>query len=151
MSINTRTARQGPGRVTVAGPRPIDTTRTEPAEQVRIGAPVVPVPITWGGHTVNAPGFDQDRFDRAMARAFVDDLQIKPLRGETFLVHYPGATHGHRVTRETCSCPAGQHDVPCKHRALVIAHLDIRMPEAARRWARRARARQVAAARAEAA
>ena len=56
------------------------------------------------------------------------------------------ASLGHRVTRETCSCPAGQHDVPCKHRALVIAHLDIRVPEVARQWARRRRRRERAMA-----
>lgn len=138
------------GRVTAVRPHSIDDSRNNESEQARVGAPVVPVPVSWGGHTVDAPGFDQDRFERAMARAFVDDLQIKPLHGDTFLVHYSGATHGHRVTRETCTCPAGQHDVPCKHRALVIAHLDIRMPQVARRWARRLRNRQ-AAQRAEAA
>ena len=105
-------------------------------------APALAVPVTWGGHKVDAPGFDQDRFDRAMARAFVDDLRLEPLGRGAFLVHRPGATRGHRVTRETCTCPAGEHDVPCKHRALVIAHLDIRVPQRARAWARRQRSRQ---------
>jgi hypothetical protein len=105
-----------------------------------------PVPVSWGGHDVDAPGFDQDRFERAMTRAFVDDLRLKPLGGEAFLVYRPGASLGHRTTRETCSCPAGQHDVPCKHRALVIAHLDIRMPEVARQWRRRQRRRERALA-----
>lgn len=109
--------------------------------------PLIPVPVTWGGHRVNAPGFDQDRFERAMARAFVDDLRVGSLRGDAYLVHHPGASHGHRVTRETCSCPAGQHDVPCKHRAILIAHLDVRAPQLARQWAKRLRARQPAPAR----
>lgn len=110
------------------------------AESVqRSDRPAIPVPVTWGGQEVDAPGFDQGRFERAMARAFVDDLQLKPLGGGAFLVHHPAATRGHRVTRQTCSCPAGEHEVPCKHRALVIAHLDIRSPERARRWARRQR------------
>jgi hypothetical protein len=123
------------GQPTVLRPR-----ANTPASQASLPlGPALPVPVTWGGHEVNAPGFDQDRFDRAMARAFVDDLQVKPLGGDAFLVHHPAATRGHRTTRETCSCPAGEHEVPCKHRALVIAHLDIRMPERARRWARRQR------------
>lgn len=144
MTTTSQTRHRGPGRASTARPHAIDGSGSERVEQTQTGAAVVPVPVTWGGHTVNAPGFNQDRFDRAMMRAFVDDLQITPLQGEAFLVHHPGATHGHRVTRETCTCPAGQHDVPCKHRALVIAHLDIRMPQLARRWARRQRARRAA-------
>jgi hypothetical protein len=120
--------------------------RAADARPANTSAPALPVPVTWGGHTVDAPGFDQDRFDRAMARAFVDDLRLEPLGRGAFLVHRPGATRGHRTTRETCSCPAGEHDVPCKHRALVIAHLDIRVPQRSRAWTRRQRSRQVAPA-----
>jgi hypothetical protein len=121
-------------------------TRPDAGTQLNLDASMAPVPVTWGGHDVDAPGFDQDRFERAMTRAFIDDLRLKPIGGETFLVYHPAASMGHRVTRETCSCPAGQHDVPCKHRALVIAHLDIRVPEVSRRWARRRRRRERALA-----
>jgi hypothetical protein len=121
-------------------------TRPDTRAASAVAAQMIPVPVHWGGHDVDAPGFDQDRFERAMARAFVDDLRLKPLGGEAFLVFRPGASLGHRTTRETCSCPAGQHDVPCKHRALVIAHLDIRMPEVAKRWAQRRRRRERAIA-----
>ncbi|MDQ4045406.1 MAG: SWIM zinc finger family protein [Chloroflexota bacterium] len=110
-----------------------------------------PVPIRWGGHRVTAPGFTQDQFERAMARAFVDDLRLQPLGREKFLVHAPGASRGHHTTRDTCTCPAGEHDVPCKHRALVIAHLDIRAPQLARRWAKRLRDRRKQAPAAKAA
>ena len=121
-------------------------TRPDAGFQPTVDASMSPVPVTWGGHDVDAPGFDQDRFERAMTRAFIDDLRLKSLGGDTFLVYHPSASMGHHVTRETCSCPAGQHDVPCKHRALVIAHLDIRVPEVARRWARRRRRRERAMA-----
>ena len=121
-------------------------TRPDAGVQLALDPSMSPVPVTWGGHDVDAPGFDQDRFERAMTRAFIDDLRLKPLGGERFLVYHPNASMAHRVTRETCSCPAGQHDVPCKHRALVIAHLDIRMREVARRWARRRRRRERAIA-----
>jgi hypothetical protein len=121
-------------------------TRPDAGIQPELDASMSPVPITWGGHDVDAPGFDQDQFERAMTRAFVDDLRLKAVGGETFLVYHPAASRGHRVTRETCSCPAGQHEVPCKHRALVIAHLDIRVPEVARRWAQRRRRRERAIA-----
>ena len=121
-------------------------TRPDAGFQPTLDESMSPVPVTWGGHDVDAPGFDQDRFARAMTRAFIDDLRLKSLGGDTFLVFHPNASLGHRVTRETCSCPAGQHDVPCKHRALVIAHLDIRVPEVARQWARRRRRRERAMA-----
>jgi hypothetical protein len=121
-------------------------TRPDTGIQPALDPSMSPVPVTWGGHDVDAPGFDQDRFERAMTRAFIDDLRLKAIGRETFLVHRPGASMGHRVTRETCSCPAGQHEVPCKHRALVIAHLDIRVPEVGRRWAQRRRQRERAIA-----
>ena len=121
-------------------------TRPDSGTQMPLDPSMSPVPVTWGGHDVDAPGFDQDRFERAMTRAFIDDLRLKPIPGGAFLVYHPAASLGHRVTRETCSCPAGQHDVPCKHRALVIAHLDIRVPEIGRRWAQRRRRRERAIA-----
>ena len=119
-----------------------NSIRTCDGTTTRSTAAMHPVPITWGGHDVDAPGFTQDQFDRAMTRAFIDDLRLKPLGNNAFLVHAPGASRGHRTTRETCSCPAGEHEVPCKHRALVIAQLDVRAPELARRWAKRMRARR---------
>jgi hypothetical protein len=154
MTTNSSQSRGGATAVTTAPARlfdlPRDTSRTGDRQDSRLedraSASAVAVPITWGGHTVDAPGFSQDQFDRAMARAFVDDLRITPMRGNAFLVFRPGATMGQRVTRETCSCPAGEHDVPCKHRAVVIAHLDIRAPQVARQWARRVRARRQATA-----
>lgn len=163
MTMPIHNPRGGPDRVTQARIQSIHPSRGEHIREVRPrnheeitkapdrnSAPV-PVPVSWGGHTVDAPGFNQDRFERAMTRAFVDDLQLKPLGNDAFLVFQPGATRGQRVTRETCSCPAGEHDVPCKHRAVVIAHLDIRLPQLARRAAKRRAAARRAAERQEAA
>ncbi|HET7345793.1 MAG TPA: SWIM zinc finger family protein [Acidobacteriaceae bacterium] len=163
MTMPTHEPRGGPGKATPKRIRSIHASRGTRAREVnpRIhpeisekpdpNTPPVPVPVSWGGHTVDAPGFNQDRFERAMARAFVDDLQLEPLGRGAFLAFQPGATRGQRVTRETCSCPAGQHDVPCKHRALVIAHLDIRMPQRARLVAKRRAAARRAAERQQAA
>lgn len=156
MTIEPCEACAGTGTVTVAGPRLVGAPDGQADHDMEMTCPVcegtgeVPaegpqplaVPVTWGGHTVDAPGFDQDQFERAMARAFTDDLRLKPLRGRAFLVYRPGASVGQRVTRTTCSCPAGEHEVPCKHRAVVIAHLDVRVPEMARRWARRMKRRE---------
>ena len=90
-----------------------------------------PRPITWGGHTVNAPGFTQCQFDRAMGRAFVDELEVKPdRRPGRYLVGHP-QTYAYAVTREHCTCKA---TAPCKHRALLIAHLDIRVSAIAKQW-----------------
>ena len=138
MTTGSRTAGGGTGTITTLRPRAVETTPDADG--------TLAVPVTWGGHTVDAPGFDQDRFDRAMARAFIDDLRLEPLPGDAFLVHFPGSSRGHYTTRETCTCPAGQHDVPCKHRALVIAHRDVRAPELAKRTRRRLRRRQAARA-----
>jgi hypothetical protein len=111
-----------------AGRTMLATTEPEPPP------PAASDPVTWGGHVVTAPGFSQDQFERAMVRAFVDDLQLKAIRGEQYMVHHAGLTHGYRVSRERCDCPAGQAGTPCKHRAVLIAHLDIRAPHIARAW-----------------
>jgi hypothetical protein len=91
--------------------------------------------ITYCGQPVNAPGFDQGSFTRAMARAFCDDLAIKPYHDGRHIVHHAGLTGGYVVTREHCDCPAGRAGTPCKHRAVLIAHLDVRAPHVRREWA----------------
>lgn len=96
--------------------------------------PATPDTISWGGHVVGAPGFSEDQFERAMARAFADDLRVKQLHDGAYVVHHPGTTNGYRVTRERCTCKAGEVGTPCKHRAVLIAHLDIREPHTDREW-----------------
>lgn len=105
---------------------------------VEIDAEPVETPvsaITYHGQPVNAPGFDQDQFTRAMARAFCDDLRIANYHDGRHIVHHVGCTGGYLVTREQCTCPAGIAGTPCKHRAFLIACLDIREPHVRREWA----------------
>lgn len=97
-------------------------------------SPKAPDTISWGGHVVGAPGFSEDQFERAMVRAFADDLRVKQLHDGAYVVHHPGTTNGYRVTRERCTCKAGEVGTPCKHRAVLIAHLDIREPHTDREW-----------------
>lgn len=99
-------------------------------------------PITYCGHVVDAPGFTQDSFTRAMARAFCDDLQIKPYHDGRHLVGYPNV-YAYLVTRERCTCKAGCAGTPCKHRAFLIACLDIREPHVRREWAQLNRERPI--------
>jgi hypothetical protein len=91
--------------------------------------------VTYLGQPVNAPGFTQDSFTQAMARAFCDDLQITPYHDGRCIVHRAGLTGGYLVTRDRCGCKAGTAGTPCKHRAALIAHLDIREPHVRREWA----------------
>ncbi len=91
-------------------------------------------PITYLGHPVNAPGFTADQFERAMLRAFCADLQVKPYHDGRHLVGYPNV-YAYLVTREQCTCKAGCAGTPCKHRAFLIACLDIREPHVRREWA----------------
>jgi hypothetical protein len=109
----------GRGRITVEAAEPVET----PASA-----------ITYLGQPVNAPGFTQDQFTRAMARAFCDDLQITAYHDGRHLVGYQGV-YGYVVTRTSCDCKAGRIETPCKHRALLIAHLDVRAPHVHREWA----------------
>jgi hypothetical protein len=90
--------------------------------------------ITYCGHVVDAPGFTQDSFTRAMARAFCDDLQVTPYHDGRHLVGCRNV-YAYLVTRTSCDCKAGRVGTPCKHRAVLIAHLDVRAPHVRRSWA----------------
>ena len=93
-------------------------------------------PLTFNGHEVNAPGFTQAQFDRAMVRAFIDDLEVTadPQLPDRWMVSHRNAGVGYHVTRERCGCKAGTAGTPCKHRAFLIAHLDVREPAIRRQW-----------------
>jgi hypothetical protein len=91
--------------------------------------------ITYLGEAVDAPGFTQDQFERAMLRAFCDDLQITSYHDGRHLVGYQGL-YGYVVTRTSCDCKARRVGTPCKHRAFLIAHLDVHQPHIRREWAK---------------
>lgn len=113
---------RGRGRITVEiDAEPVETSAT--AESIHdLGMPF------------NTPNFTAVQFERAMLRAFCDDLQIKPYHDGRPIVHHLGCTGGYVVTRERCTCPAGVAGTPCKHRAILIACLDIRQPHVRRQW-----------------
>jgi hypothetical protein len=121
--------------------RTIETA--EPVENRQIDGFQPSAPITYCGHVVDALGFTQDSFTRAMARAFCDDLQIKPYHDGRHIVHHAGLTGGYVATREHCTCKAGCAGTPCKHRAFLIACLDIREPHVRRQWAKLNRERPI--------
>lgn len=109
--------------------RTVDVEAAEPVEE-----PTSAGVITYCGEAVDAPGFTQDQFTRAMARAFCDDLQITSYHDGRYLVGCQGV-YGYVATRGGCDCKAGRAGTPCKHRALLVAHLDIRQPHVRREWA----------------
>ena len=93
------------------------------------------ISITFNGIEVTAPGCSQDQFDRAMVRAFVDDLEVTETdTPDRYVVGHRNTGIGYHVTRERCGCKAGTAGTPCKHRAFLIAHLDIRHPAIAKQW-----------------
>ncbi|HEV2122886.1 MAG TPA: hypothetical protein VGW38_08940 [Chloroflexota bacterium] len=107
----------------------------EAKQQAKEGAPAVsPALITFGGVEVDAPGFTIDSFERAICRALVDGLEIHEAAGYHLATHR-GVNGGYHVTRERCDCKAGEHDQPCKHRAMLCFHLDIREPAIRKQWA----------------
>ena len=91
-------------------------------------------PISFGGHRVDAPGFTAEQFARAIARALVDELEIHETNGR-HIVSHKGLTTGYAVTRTSCTCKAGEVGTPCKHRAILCFHLDLREPALRRHWA----------------
>lgn len=85
-----------------------------------------PATITVAGHTLYAPTFTADSFDRAIMRAHDEGLQVMATdRRDMVLVSNP--THGtcYTVSRTTCDCKAGQRGIACKHRALAIFLADV--------------------------
>lgn len=96
--------------------------------------PASPPPVTFGGCRIAAPGFTPDQFERAIARALVDDLQVHTDATGLAIVGPRGVNGGYRVTRTSCDCKAGSTGTPCKHRALFLFHLHVRVPARKRQW-----------------
>jgi hypothetical protein len=109
-----------------SGVTPASTFRAESARNVE--------PVTFGGHEVDAPGYTTEGFARAMARALVDELEIHGVGGG-HVVTRRGLNGGYPCSRNRCECKAGQVGQPCKHRAALIFHLDVREPALRRQWA----------------
>jgi hypothetical protein len=95
--------------------------------------------ITFGGATIDAPGFDREGFEKALCRAFVDELVIVQDQTGQDVVCHAGTNGGYFTSRHTCSCPAGVHGCSCKHRAFWIFVHDVRLPIQRRQWAAAAR------------
>ncbi len=91
--------------------------------------------VTFANVTVDAPGFTQDQFERAICRAIADDLVVSIDATGQHIVGPAGVNGGYRTTRTICDCKAGSCGTPCKHRARLIAYLDIREPALRRQWA----------------
>lgn len=71
-------------------------------------------------------------WEAALRRAISDalDVLIEPVSGEVFVesATQPGVLY--RVSRERCTCLAGQHGLACKHRAALLAQLgELSLPE----------------------
>ena len=111
----------------------VEVTSAEPEAGVQTYTPEQP--LTYHVHEVDAPGFTQDQFDRAMVRALVDDLEVSETdTPDQYMVGHRNIGIGYHVTRERCGCKAGTAGTPCKHRAFLIAHLDVREPAIRRQW-----------------
>ncbi|HEV2125804.1 MAG TPA: SWIM zinc finger family protein [Chloroflexota bacterium] len=105
-----------------------------PAPQIVESDTLSDSPVTFGGHQVDAPGYTSDQFERAICRALVVQLEIHAVNG-SHVVSHPGLTGGYKVTRTSCTCKAGEVGTPCKHRAALIFHLDVREPAIREQWA----------------
>lgn len=83
--------------------------------------------ITVAQHTINAPGFTAQSFDRAIQRAHDEGLIVRRIPDLIMSLEVINPTHGtsYVTTRYECSCPAGQRGGPCKHRAYSIFLKDI--------------------------
>jgi len=69
--------------------------------------------------------------DRAIEEAL--DVLVEPVSGEAFVesATRPGTLYV--VTATSCSCAAGAHGLPCKHRACYLAQIgELPLPETVR-------------------
>lgn len=118
--------------------RTLEAARTRPHIRAMLAAdaarttpePTPPAPqratIAVAGHTLYAPGFTADSFDRAIQRAHDEGLTVDATdRRDMVLVSNPAHGTAYTVSRSECSCKAGQRGVPCKHRALCIFLADV--------------------------
>ena len=70
-----------------------------------------------------------------MVRAFVDDLEVSETgTPDRYIVGHRNTGIGYHTSCERCGCKACTAGTPCKNRAFLIAHLDIRKPAIAKRW-----------------
>jgi hypothetical protein len=89
---------------------------------IRIDAPTRIETFLYEGHTIRAPGFDEESFAIAVGRALAEGLTAQPGKApRTWLVTNP-ATNSEYVAhgRYGCSCASGHHRSLCKHRAVVL-------------------------------
>lgn len=76
----------------------------------------------------NAPSFawmDEQTFFRMLAAANEQGIVLRPApRFRYAMLASSGTTSGvaYLITDKGCSCPAGAHGRPCKHRALYLRH-----------------------------
>ncbi len=92
-------------------------------------------PVTFANVTVDAPGFTQDQFERALCRAIADDLVVSIDATGQHIVGPGGVNGGYRTTRTSCDCKAGSCGQACKHRAFWIFVNDVREPAIRKQWA----------------
>ncbi|HEV2127840.1 MAG TPA: hypothetical protein VGR22_04390 [Thermomicrobiales bacterium] len=90
-------------------------------------------PVTFGGHTITAPGFTPEQFERAIARALSDELVVHEAAGYHLVTHR-SVNGGYHTMRTSCDSKAGEYGQPCKHRAILCFHLDVREPAIRRQW-----------------
>lgn len=83
--------------------------------------------LTIDGIRVFAPSFrDERQFDAAVGRAFCEGIEIIDVFGpDTFVTFNPTNGKSYVTSRRTCSCPAGQKGIACKHQARVIMAEDV--------------------------
>lgn len=66
------------------------------------------------------PGIDQDAAANAVGKAIEQLIAGIPFRREGAIFFFTSRSRGrrieHRTERDSCSCEAGQDDIPCWHR-----------------------------------
>jgi len=69
----------------------------------------------------------ESQWGRALDRALSEglDVLVEPISGEAFVesATRPGTLYA--VSAFSCSCPAGQRGIPCKHRACYMAQIGV--------------------------
>lgn len=75
----------------------------------------------------NHPTMTVAEFDRGVHKAHLEGCRVVPsgVAGVVFVTSGTRPGISYRVTRRSCTCPAGQQGRPCKHVALAVFVADI--------------------------
>jgi len=81
----------------------------------------VSAPVFIFGYPVDGHGCDPRSLERLVLRGLREGVRLVADDATgAFVVRRPGSPGRYVVSVDRCTCPAGRHGQPCKHRSLLL-------------------------------